>query len=156
MIEAEIASPSSTVAVASNSGQNDAVRDLLTLARQLINQGKPSLALQAVSFHLFLYPFSFVYWFFFVLLIFSISSFKHRFPDYFLCDFFYWKGCSWVFSISTSQKRGELYSFVCLILNVHPEGLCSWMLFQFIGRDVLIIDLFEAFLSTTLKYRWSC
>lgn len=33
---------------ASSSGQNDAVRDLLTLARQLINQGKPSQALQAV------------------------------------------------------------------------------------------------------------
>jgi hypothetical protein len=32
----------------SSSGQNDAVRDLLTLARQLINQGKPSQALQAV------------------------------------------------------------------------------------------------------------
>lgn len=33
---------------ASSSGQNDAVRDLLTLARQFINQGKPSQALQAV------------------------------------------------------------------------------------------------------------
>ncbi|XP_061355567.1 uncharacterized protein LOC133300086 [Gastrolobium bilobum] len=32
----------------SSSGQNDVVRDLLTLARQLINQGKPSQALQAV------------------------------------------------------------------------------------------------------------
>ncbi|XP_027332960.1 uncharacterized protein LOC113847859 [Abrus precatorius] len=44
MTEAE-ASP---VMVASSSGQNDVVRDLLTLARQLINQGKPSQALQAV------------------------------------------------------------------------------------------------------------
>ncbi|KAK7311086.1 hypothetical protein RJT34_08981 [Clitoria ternatea] len=34
--------------MASSSSQNDAVRDLLTLARQLINQGKPSQALQAV------------------------------------------------------------------------------------------------------------
>jgi hypothetical protein len=34
----------------SSSGQNDAVRDLLTLARQLINQGKPSQALQAVIY----------------------------------------------------------------------------------------------------------
>ncbi|KAK7321674.1 hypothetical protein VNO77_32535 [Canavalia gladiata] len=34
--------------LASSSGQNDAVRDLLTLARSLINQGKPSQALQAV------------------------------------------------------------------------------------------------------------
>ncbi|KAK7291090.1 hypothetical protein RIF29_05975 [Crotalaria pallida] len=32
----------------SSSGENDAVRDLLTLARQFINQGKPSQALQAV------------------------------------------------------------------------------------------------------------
>jgi hypothetical protein len=38
----------------SSSGQNDAVRDLLTLARQLINQGKPSQALQAVI-HFFLF-----------------------------------------------------------------------------------------------------
>jgi len=37
---------------ASSSGQNDAVRDLLTLARQFINQGKPSQALQAVIFFL--------------------------------------------------------------------------------------------------------
>lgn len=39
---------------ASSSGQNDAVRDLLTLARQFINQGKPSQALQAVIFFFFL------------------------------------------------------------------------------------------------------
>ncbi|KAB1220173.1 hypothetical protein CJ030_MR3G016997 [Morella rubra] len=32
----------------SNTGQNNAVRDLLTLARQLIDQGQPSQALQAV------------------------------------------------------------------------------------------------------------
>lgn len=38
---------------ASSSGQNDAVRDLLTLARQFINQGKPSQALQAVIFFFF-------------------------------------------------------------------------------------------------------
>ncbi|KAL4307905.1 hypothetical protein HN51_042335 [Arachis hypogaea] len=35
-------------AVPSSSGENDSVRDLLTLARQFINQGKPSQALQAV------------------------------------------------------------------------------------------------------------
>ncbi|XP_040997308.1 uncharacterized protein LOC121243280 [Juglans microcarpa x Juglans regia] len=34
--------------LASNTGQNDVVRGLLTLARQLIDQGKPSQALQAV------------------------------------------------------------------------------------------------------------
>ncbi|CAK8569481.1 unnamed protein product [Lathyrus sativus] len=33
---------------ASSSGQNNDIRELLTLARQLINQGKPSQALQAV------------------------------------------------------------------------------------------------------------
>ncbi|KAJ1384818.1 hypothetical protein SESBI_42184 [Sesbania bispinosa] len=38
----------SQVMVASSSGHNDGVRNLLTLARQLINQGKPSQALQAV------------------------------------------------------------------------------------------------------------
>ncbi|KAJ7966585.1 2-methoxy-6-polyprenyl-1,4-benzoquinol methylase [Quillaja saponaria] len=32
----------------SNTSQNDVVRELLTLARQLINQGKPSQALEAV------------------------------------------------------------------------------------------------------------
>lgn len=35
-------------AAASNSSHNDAAGDLLTLARQLVNQGKPSQALQAV------------------------------------------------------------------------------------------------------------
>ncbi|KAL2318510.1 hypothetical protein Fmac_032386 [Flemingia macrophylla] len=44
MVEAEAASQPQ----ASSSGQNDAVHDLLTLARQLITQGKPSQALQAV------------------------------------------------------------------------------------------------------------
>ncbi|XP_028773121.1 uncharacterized protein LOC114730242 [Neltuma alba] len=47
MIEAEKAS-NPEVAVPSNSGQNDFIRDLLTLARQLIDQGKPSQALHAV------------------------------------------------------------------------------------------------------------
>ncbi|XP_054819610.1 uncharacterized protein LOC129318718 [Prosopis cineraria] len=47
MIEAEKASPQE-VAVSSNSSQNDFIRDLLTLARQLIDQGKPSQALHAV------------------------------------------------------------------------------------------------------------
>lgn len=47
---------------ASSSGQNDAVRDLLTLARQLINQGKPSQALQAVIFFL-LFNSLFIYFF---------------------------------------------------------------------------------------------
>lgn len=46
MLEAEAEAPSQPQA--SSSGQNDAVRDLLTLARQLITQGKPSQALQAV------------------------------------------------------------------------------------------------------------
>ncbi|XP_020234157.1 uncharacterized protein LOC109814199 [Cajanus cajan] len=44
MVEAEAPSQPQ----ASSSGQNDAVRDLLTLARHLITQGKPSQALQAV------------------------------------------------------------------------------------------------------------
>lgn len=43
---------------ASSSGQNNDVRQLLTLARQLINQGKPSQALQAVIFFLFLFHFN--------------------------------------------------------------------------------------------------
>ncbi|ESW32871.1 hypothetical protein PHAVU_001G024300 [Phaseolus vulgaris] len=50
MMEAEASSsslPSSQPQVFS-SGQNDVVRDFLTLARQLITQGKPSEALQAV------------------------------------------------------------------------------------------------------------
>lgn len=42
------------VASNSNGSQSDAIRDLLAMARHLINQGKPSQALQAVSFsHLF-------------------------------------------------------------------------------------------------------
>jgi len=52
---------------ASSSGQNDAVRDLLTLARQFINQGKPSQALQAVIF------------FFYKNLIFFLLSLTSRF-----------------------------------------------------------------------------
>lgn len=47
MMEAE-ASLSSSQPHVFSSGQNDVVRDLLTLARQLITQGKPSEALQAV------------------------------------------------------------------------------------------------------------
>ena len=49
MVEAE-ASSSQPQPQASSSGQNGVVRDLLTLARQLITQGKPSQALQAVIF----------------------------------------------------------------------------------------------------------
>jgi len=49
MMEAE-ASLSSSQPHVFSSGQNDVVRDLLTLARQLITQGKPSEALQAVIF----------------------------------------------------------------------------------------------------------
>ncbi|XP_047154450.1 uncharacterized protein LOC124825786 [Vigna umbellata] len=48
MMEAEAASSLSSSQQAFSSGQNDVVRDLLTLARQLITQGKPSEALQAV------------------------------------------------------------------------------------------------------------
>lgn len=48
MMEAEASSSSSSTLQASSSDQNDAVRELLTLARQLITQGKPSQALQAV------------------------------------------------------------------------------------------------------------
>ncbi|KHN22493.1 hypothetical protein glysoja_041168 [Glycine soja] len=50
MVEAESSSSSSSQPQpqASSSGQNGVVRDLLTLARQLITQGKPSQALQAV------------------------------------------------------------------------------------------------------------
>ncbi|KAK4274667.1 hypothetical protein QN277_017858 [Acacia crassicarpa] len=47
MIEAGKASPQE-VARPSNFGQNDFIRDLLSLARQLIDQGKPSQALHAV------------------------------------------------------------------------------------------------------------
>lgn len=43
---------------ASSSGQNNDIRELLTLARQLINQGKPSQALQAVILFLFLFYFN--------------------------------------------------------------------------------------------------
>lgn len=50
MMEAEAASSLSSSQQAFSSGQNDVVRDLLTLARQLITQGKPSEALQAVIF----------------------------------------------------------------------------------------------------------
>ena len=40
---------------ASSSGQNPDIRELLTLARQLINQGKSSQALQAVvAWHIYL------------------------------------------------------------------------------------------------------
>ncbi|CAJ1972719.1 unnamed protein product [Sphenostylis stenocarpa] len=46
--EAAVASSSSSQPQISSAGQNDAARDLLTLARQLITQGKPSQALQAV------------------------------------------------------------------------------------------------------------
>lgn len=60
MIEAEKLSQQEVeVAVASNSGQDDVVRDLLALARQLVNQGKPSQALQAVIFILFTYIYIF-------------------------------------------------------------------------------------------------
>ncbi|KAI4337006.1 hypothetical protein L6164_015468 [Bauhinia variegata] len=45
MMETEMAAQPE---VASNSGNDEVVRDLLTLARQHINQGKPSQALQAV------------------------------------------------------------------------------------------------------------
>ncbi|KAE8037366.1 hypothetical protein FH972_009959 [Carpinus fangiana] len=46
MMETETSDPQQELD--SNTGQNDVVRDLLTLARQFIDQGKPSQALQAV------------------------------------------------------------------------------------------------------------
>lgn len=64
--------------VASNSNSNaapgDSVRDLLTMARQLINQGKPSQALQAVILSLsFLSSFTSVFlWILSLLLSFQI------------------------------------------------------------------------------------
>lgn len=47
--------------LASNTGQNDVVRELLTVARQFIDQGKPSQALQAVTFPNILFPFLFIF-----------------------------------------------------------------------------------------------
>lgn len=55
MIETETNDPQQELD--SNTGQNDVVRDLLTLARQFIDQGKPSQALQAVTFQTFCFPF---------------------------------------------------------------------------------------------------
>lgn len=65
MVEAESSSSSSSQPQpqASSSGQTDVVRDLLTLARQLITQGKPSQALQAV---IFLLLFNFLLFFLFI------------------------------------------------------------------------------------------
>jgi hypothetical protein len=45
----------------SNTDQNDVVRDLLTLARQFIDQGKPSQALQAVTFPNILFLFLLIF-----------------------------------------------------------------------------------------------
>ena len=50
MTEAAAAEAPPQETVASISGENDVVRDLLTLAGQFVNQGKPSQALQAVIF----------------------------------------------------------------------------------------------------------
>jgi len=61
MMEAEASSSlSSSQPQVFSSGQNDVVRDLLTLARQLITQGKASEALQAVIF-LLLFSFQFLF-----------------------------------------------------------------------------------------------
>lgn len=54
--EAEAAQPEELPSNATNNStnnQSNGVWDLLTLARQLINQGKPSQALQAVKFFTF-------------------------------------------------------------------------------------------------------
>lgn len=71
-----------TETAASGTNQNDVVKDLLSLARQLINEGKPSQALQTVLpphiqftnsffFHLSSFPIS---------LISSFTSFRKCFP----------------------------------------------------------------------------
>lgn len=50
-----------TAAATGHTGQSDVVRDLLTLARQLVSEGKPTQALQAVIFKLIMFLFQF--WF---------------------------------------------------------------------------------------------
>lgn len=50
-----------TAAVTGHTGQSDVVRDLLTLARQLVSEGKPTQALQTVTFKMIIFLFQF--WF---------------------------------------------------------------------------------------------
>ncbi|KAL0366218.1 UNVERIFIED_CONTAM: hypothetical protein Sradi_3511900 [Sesamum radiatum] len=52
MIEAEAEAPAPPQALGLNSGSGDVVGNLLAMARQLVDQGKPSRALQAVVFAL--------------------------------------------------------------------------------------------------------
>lgn len=87
MMETEASSQSQ----ASSSGQNDAVRDLLTLARHLINQGKPSQALQAVIFFLFFFMKSFLTLLFQLLFCIKFSLlflFTHSFHNLYFVFFF--------------------------------------------------------------------
>lgn len=49
-----------TAAATGHTGQSDVVRDLLTLARQLVSEGKPTQSLQAVIFKMIIFFFYFL------------------------------------------------------------------------------------------------
>lgn len=59
MMETEMEMEVETAAATGHTGQSDVVRDLLTLARQLVSEGKPTQALQAVIFKMIIFFFYF-------------------------------------------------------------------------------------------------